>query len=99
MNLKIIKNIREIIEKYKDLFLVYDNVFLFGSVLKNSHEYQDIDMLLVYSKDFEEIVKINSLLNNIFIEYKLPIDLTILSKNELQETNFLNKIDKYIKII
>ena len=81
------------------LFKNFENVYLFGSVLYEDKAPNDIDILLVYSQYSSDLIKnlnsINSILSKIF---DIPVDLTVLSNEELEETNFLEKLNfNYIR--
>lgn len=82
------------------LFNSFDYVYLFGSVLRNDTYPSDIDILLVYSvysnKICDEIPIIKSKLEKML---RFPVDLTVLSQNELIETGFLSRIGNYILIV
>ncbi len=95
------KKVEETLLKNRKIFVFFDEVYLFGSSICNHKESNDIDLLLVYKTYSDEVIynknTIISYLNRIF---KNPIDITILSKNELWETQFLKKLNKgYRKII
>ncbi len=98
MNLKVIINIKNIVCNNIELFSAYDNAYLFGSSLRFDINYNDIDLLLIYSKCFNKAVRSISKIYNLFINNNFPIDLTILSINELNETKFFKKIVNYYKI-
>ena len=82
------------------LFKNFENVYLFGSVLYEDKAPNDIDILLVYSQYSSDLIKnlnnINSILSKMF---EIPIDLTVLSTEELENTNFLKKLNfNYIRL-
>lgn len=81
------------------LFDSFDKVYLFGSILKNKTVFNDIDILLVFSKHTEKMLDdlkiIDSCLQRLC---GLPIDLTVLSVDEEKDTDFLTKISSYLKI-
>lgn len=80
-------------------FNSFDNVYLFGSVLSEDLYPKDIDLLLVYSQYSNQLLNnihlIRSILQN---EFNEPIDLTVLSSKELEETDFLRRIKQYYQI-
>lgn len=82
-----------LITKDINIFELFTEVYIFGSAARNSKFPNDIDLLLVYNKYSDEIQyekdNIYLFLKNIF---KLHIDLTILSKEELAQTRFLEKV-------
>ena len=82
------------------LFKNFEDVYLFGSALYEDKAPNDIDILLVYSQYSSDLIKslnsIKSILSKIF---DIPVDLTVLSNEELEETNFLEKLNfNYIKL-
>lgn len=86
-----------LISTHKHIFNFFSNAYLFGSCLINKHP-NDIDILLIYDKYSKDIasqkIVIELLLGNIL---KMPIDITMLSNQELEQTKFLQKIEpKYI---
>jgi len=91
--------VSEIITKNIELFNLFNNVYLFGSSLYKSPQESDVDLLLVYSCPaglaVKEMRKIREALGS---KLKVPIDLTVLSVEELKTTEFLKKIVKYLKI-
>ncbi|AOO64227.1 nucleotidyltransferase domain-containing protein [Sulfurospirillum halorespirans] len=83
-----------LISKHIDIFELFTEVYIFGSVVKNNKFPNDIDLLLVYRIYSEEIEgkknMIEQFLKNLF---ELEIDITILSEKELEQTKFLEKLD------
>lgn len=81
------------------LFRLFNQAYLFGSVLNENKYPEDIDLLLIYSKYSDNILDdmgcICSLLEETF---HLPVDLTVLSYEELIDTDFLEKIVTYYKL-
>jgi len=79
----------------ENLFIDFEEVYLFGSLLQNKIS-NDIDIILIYENLSQYII---SSMKNIKMEIEnrtnIPVDLTILSKQELLETKFLKKIKKY----
>ncbi len=84
----------------KDIFYFFNEVYLFGSVLSNGKSSNDVDLLLVYKLYSKKIQyeKENIIL---YLEKKFnkPVDVTILSKAELKQTDFLNKLENKFKKI
>ena len=77
------------------LFDLFDEVYLFGSVLDGTKKPNDVDLLLIYS-DYsdvmiDEIKKISHLLERLI---GLAVDLTILSTEEVCDTQFLGRISQ-----
>ena len=90
----------DLILTHQGIFTIFTKVYLFGSCLNNKHP-NDIDLLLVYDKYSMDVetqkIAFESRLYDIL---KRPIDITILSQQELEQTKFLEKIDhRYIKLI
>lgn len=75
------------------IFDLFNKVYLFGSSLNNDNCSNDIDLLLVYKVYSKEINNEKSTICSFLEEqFNLPIDLILLSENELEETVFLEKI-------
>ena len=77
-----------------DTFGFFDEVFLFGSSLEVDSP-NDVDVLLVYSEDKLKQVKSEKAKVAKELSRKLGsynIDFTVLNKSELQQTNFLMKV-------
>ena len=92
---KIVSSISENI----NIFNFFTKVYIFGSSINNKNP-NDIDLLLIY-KDYKDILQNEK--NNISIFLgtllKLPIDITMLSEREFEETRFLEKLDsRYTKL-
>ncbi len=81
------------------LFELFTQVYLFGSVAQNKEFPNDIDLLLVYDKYSSKIQSekdyIYSFLKKIL---NLHVDLVVLSENELLETKILQKICVYERL-
>lgn len=89
-----------LISKHINIFELFTEVYIFGSIVKNSKFPNDIDLLLVYEKYTKEIEnqknKIDEFLKTLS---NLAIDITLLSERELTETRFLEKLNfLYIKL-
>ena len=78
----------------RDIFRFFDSVYLFGSCLWSSTP-NDVDILLIYSSNNLDLFnfercrveqKLTECLQNV------SIDLTVLSKAELQQTQFLRLV-------
>jgi len=86
-------DIGNIIFNKKNIFVFFDEVYLFGSSLGNRQHPNDIDLLLVYKKYSTQIQNEK---NNIILYLesllKIPVDITILSEKELKQTNFLERL-------
>ena len=82
------------------LFDSFDNVYLFGSVLNEDRMSNDVDVLLVYSERIDEIAeKINRTLVSLENLLCITVDLTVLSVEEEQDTQFLSRISpRYLRI-
>lgn len=98
-NTQIINLLSETITKQEDSFLLFDEIYLFGSVINDSKIPNDIDMLLIYSKSIEEIsVYLSEHKTKLEGMIGFSIDLTVLNQNELKETDFLKRIKNYIRL-
>ena len=89
----------DVLIKNIQLFELFTQVYLFGSVAQNKEFPNDIDLLLVYDKYSSEIQSekdyIYSFLKKIL---NLHVDLTILSQEELFETKLLVKIGNFERL-
>lgn len=87
----------ELIQNNIALFDQFDRVYLFGSVLDDHKEPNDVDILLIYNqyttKITEEISRVLSSLENLL---GIAIDLTVLSVEEEKDTQFLNRIKPHV---
>ena len=94
--LRIRKDVSNFLKEKTQRFTFNFKLFLFGSILKNKKTLNDVDILIVYSllekTMIEEIDKLKLDFENYF---KTNLDVTILSYNELKETQLLRKIKKY----
>lgn len=83
-----------LLDSQDDCFGLFDQVFLFGSALCTDTP-DDIDILLVYTTMSPGQVNIEKARVAWALACKFPdyaLDLTILSKSELQQSNFLMKV-------
>lgn len=79
-------------------FEIFSKVYIFGSILKLDNV-NDIDLLLIYKSYSDRVnVEINIISSYLEDLIKIPIDLTVLSENELKETKFLEKLDIYKRL-
>lgn len=89
----------DVLIKNIQLFELFAQVYLFGSVAQNKEFPNDIDLLLVYDKYSSKIQSekdyIYSFLKKIL---NLHVDLVVLSENELLETKILQKICVYERL-
>ena len=87
----LITNLKNEIDK--DL-IVNIKIYLFGSA-KSSNNYNDIDLLIVYKDNAVNIHDIlllrKKLADKLESIYKVEIDICILSKQENEETKFIEK--------
>ena len=82
-----------------NLFTDFDEVYIFGSLIKQKEYIIDIDILLIYSPSANYINGIVKSINKELSKtFDVPFDFTVLTKNELNDTDFLNKINDYVKI-
>lgn len=94
-----IEKIVPLIKLHIHLFDDFENVYLFGSILDKKLP-NDIDILLIYSKFSDNLIcSTNNISNELQKILNFPIDLTVLSLEEVKEVKFLDKIkSKYIRI-
>ena len=79
---------------YPESFLVFEQVFLFGSSLWSDSP-NDIDILLVYPKDLSGEVTTAKAWVVRMLQDTFPgflIDVTTLSEHELETTQFLRRV-------
>ena len=90
-------DIVELLRKNIALFEGFDEVYLFGSVLDDHKEPNDVDILLIYyqftNKITEEISRVLISLENLL---GISVDLTVLSAEEEKDTQFLSRIMPHI---
>lgn len=80
-------------------FKSFDSVYLFGSTLNQNAIPKDIDLLLIYSKLSHKIINETKQIRSVLEEkLNMPVDLTVLSLNELKTTDFFKKIINYLKL-
>lgn len=93
-----VNRIVELIRENSDLFVFFESVYLFGSVLNDNIIPNDLDILLVYEGDAMGVLDgVNSIKMIFEKEIGLYVDLTVLSSEEVIETDFLNRIN-YLKV-
>ena len=82
------------------LFDLFDEVYLFGSVLDGIKIPNDVDVLLIYSACSDTIIEeAKRILYYLECLIGIPVDLTVLSVEEEKETRFLNRISlRYLKL-
>lgn len=79
------------------LFRNFEHVYLFGSTVKGCSRPHDIDLLLTYSVYRDDIISNSDLISSLFEqEFAIPVDLTVLSREELERTHFLERINLYV---
>lgn len=93
-------NIVTLIQSNITLFEKFDKVYLFGSVLDDNKFPNDVDILLIYDEGADEIIDdINSVIISLQNLLDISVDLTVLSAEEEQDTQFLNRISpRYINL-
>lgn len=93
-----VNKIIELIRENSGLFFLFKSAYLFGSVLNNNIIPNDLDILLVYEGDAMRVLDGVSDVRMIFEkEIGLYVDLTVLSSEEVVETDFLSRIN-YLKV-
>ena len=81
------------------LFHSFDHVYLFGSILNGNKYPEDIDLLLVYSEYSNIIIDdMDHIYSALKEKVPLPVDLTVLSFEELIDTDFLGKVMTYLQL-
>lgn len=97
--LSLSSDIVEFISDHRILLNNFDYAYLFGSILSASEAPNDIDLLLIYSEySFDIISSSKQLASLLEQQFRLPVDLTILSTSEAEETNLLKRIVRYHKL-
>lgn len=93
-------NILKILRQNITLFHSFNEVYLFGSILNDNLIPKDIDLLLIYSKRPKMIInELNTICSVLEKTSRFPIDLTVLSMKEKEETKFLEKLKGlYVKV-
>ena len=90
------RDIPKLVSEHIDLFDSFENVYLFGSILKPEMVHNDIDILAIYINYSNRINNdILMILDELEKASGLPIDLTVLSVEEEKDTTFLEKIKPY----
>ena len=98
-NESIIKKINEFVNLNRDIFFIFSNVYIFGSIIKNKKYPHDVDLLLIYNNFSDNIINNSNIISSkLQQELNMYVDLTLLNYDELKQTDFLKKIRKYIKI-
>lgn len=89
------RDIPKLVSEHIDLFDSFENVYLFGSILKPEMVHNDVDILAIYLNYSNRINNdILMILDELEKASGLPIDLTVLSVEE-KDTTFLEKIKPY----
>ncbi len=90
------RDIPKLVSEHIDLFDSFENVYLFGSILKPEMVHNDIDILAIYINYSNRINNdILMILDELEKASGLPVDLTVLSVEEEKDTTFLEKIKPY----
>ncbi len=86
-------DVLRIIQMSIPLFDSFAHVYLFGSALFGNVPCNDIDLLLIYAEYSEKIGEDMKLITDV-LEKKsgIPIDLTVLSAAEEEESLFLQRL-------
>lgn len=93
-----VNKIVELIRDNSDLFSFFKSVYLFGSVLNSNIIPNDLDILLVYEGDAMRVLDgVSDIRMILEKEIGLYVDLTVLSSEEVIETDFLRRIN-YLKV-
>jgi len=93
--------IKSLVVDNKKLLVGFEEIYIFGSVLCTERRPNDIDILLIYASfKIDLIEKRENIGRVIEKEMDLPVDITMLSCVEKEETNFMALINnKYEKLI
>lgn len=90
------RDIPKLVSEHIDLFDSFENVYLFGSILKPEMVHSDIDILAIYINYSNRINNdILMILDELEKASGLHVDLTVLSVEEEKDTTFLEKIKPY----
>ena len=90
------RDIPKLVSEHIDLFDSFENVYLFGSILKPEMVHNDFDILAIYLNYSNRINNdILMILDELEKASGLPVDLTVLSVEEEKDTTFLEKIKPY----
>ena len=90
------RDIPKLVSEHIDLFDSFENVYLFGSILKPEMVHNDVDILAIYLNYSNRINNdILMILDELEKASGLPVDLTVLSVEEEKDTTFLEKIKPY----
>jgi predicted nucleotidyltransferase len=82
-----------------ELFSFFEGVYVFGSILTPKKHPNDIDLLLTYNVYNDSIlIETKNICSIIERELLLPVDLTVLSLEELNSTDFLKNTSCFKKI-
>ena len=86
-------DIVELLRKNIALFEGLDEVYLFGSVLDAQNEPNDVDLLLIYTQNLDGVIeRIGAITTVLEKLIGIPVDLTVLSAEEENDTQFLERI-------
>lgn len=97
--LEIVSGFLSFYNQNQDFFKSFEHIYLFGSVLSDAPFPNDIDLLLVYPRFKNELLSdINRIKKQAKHFFYIPVDITVLSIAELDQTAFLSKIKHYYKI-
>lgn len=66
-----------------------DDIYLFGSILKNKKVINDIDLLILYESQ-DELLEKKSKLNELSVYY--PLDIYYMNLDEEIELDFINRV-------
>lgn len=99
-NSEILKNVKAIIEKRADLLMNFREVYIFGSVVSGRKFPNDIDLLLIYDEYKKDMLnEIETIRLQVEGKINIQVDVTALSKIEIDETCFLSRLQyNYLKV-
>lgn len=90
----------KLILNQSNLLNSFSKAFIFGSIIKKNKIPSDIDLLLIYQNYSEELISIKKEIETLLLgKIGLDTDITILSSEELEQTEFLEKLKlNYMRI-
>jgi predicted nucleotidyltransferase len=90
----------ELILNQSNLLRFFTQAFIFGSVIRKNKTPSDIDLLLVYQDYSGVLLAVKKEVEVLLFEnFELYADITMLSSEELEQTEFLEKLKlNYMRI-
>lgn len=99
-DLNIKGSVIQAIQHHIELFHSFEGVYLFGSILSQKEEPNDIDLLLIYETLTSEILNDLNEIKDTFAQlYGIQFDLTVISENEEDESKLIGRLNsRYIRL-